>query len=201
MSRPLIAILRGIEPAEAAQMAATLIDAGIDRIEVPLNSPDPLLSIQAMAKSHGAHALIGAGTVLTPKDAAAVAEVGGKLIVSPNTDTDVIKATTALGLQSFPGVLTPSECFAALKAGATGLKVFPSFQMGTEGLKALRAVLPYETQVFMVGGVGPQNFSDWLTAGASGFGIGTSLYKPDRSVEDVGARARELVAAFDSAAI
>ena len=200
MSRPLIAILRGVETSEAAEMAAALIDAGIDRIEVPLNSPDPFKSIKAMVDSHGVTALIGAGTVLTAEDVAHVSRVGGKLVVSPNADAEVIGATVNLGMQSFPGVLTPSECFMALKQGASGLKVFPSFMMGTEGLKALRAVLPYETKVFMVGGVGPDNFSDWLKAGASGFGIGSSLYKPGRSVADVAARAREMVAAYDASA-
>ena len=140
MSRPLIAILRGLEPSEASEMADALIEAGIDRIEVPLNSPQPLDSIAAMAKSHGDRAVIGAGTVLTAEDVANVADVGGQIVVSPNMDLAVIAKTAALGMQSFPGVLTPTECFAALQAGATGLKVFPAFQMGIEGLKALRAV-------------------------------------------------------------
>ena len=200
MSRPLIAILRGVETSEAAAMAGVLIEAGIDRIEVPLNSPTPFDSIAAMVKAHGHDALIGAGTVLSAEDVAHLYRVGGQMVVSPNADREVIKATVNLGMQSFPGVLTPTECFKALKAGATGLKVFPSFMMGTEGLKALRAVLPYETNVFMVGGVGPDNFGDWLKAGASGFGIGSSLYKPGRSVADVAARAREMVTAYDASA-
>ena len=200
MSRPLIAILRGIDRREAADIAAALIEAGIDRIEVPLNSPDPFASIGRMIEAHGSDALIGAGTVLDPEDVRRLADIGGQLVVSPNCDTDVIAETVRLGLQSWPGVLTPTECFAALKAGATGLKVFPAFQMGTEGLKALRAVLPVDCQVFMVGGVGPSNFSEWLRAGANGFGIGSSLYKPGDSADDVGARARDLVAAWDEVA-
>ncbi|MXQ09154.1 2-dehydro-3-deoxy-6-phosphogalactonate aldolase [Alphaproteobacteria bacterium GH1-50] len=200
MSRPLIAILRGIDRREAADVAAALIDAGIDRIEVPLNSPDPFASIGRMIEAHGNDALIGAGTVLDPADVRRLHEIGGQLVVSPNCDTDVIAETVRLGLQSWPGVLTPSECFAALKAGATGLKVFPAFQMGTDGLKALRAVLPVDCQVFMVGGVGPENFADWLAAGANGFGIGSSLYKPGDSVEDIAAKARDLVAAWDEVA-
>lgn len=196
MSLPLIAILRGVTPDEAVPMAGALLNAGIDRIEVPLNSPDPLTSIEKMVQVFGSRALIGAGTVLTPQQAKGVARAGGRLIVSPNCDPDVIAATVAEGLQSWPGVLTPTECFTALKNGATGLKVFPAFQMGTEGLKALRAVLPAETQVFMVGGVGPESFAEWKAAGANGFGLGSNLYKPGKSVEDVEQSAREIVAAW-----
>ncbi len=200
MSRPLIAILRGIEPREAAATAAALIEAGIDRIEVPLNSPQPLESIEAMVAAHADDALIGAGTVLTSDEVKNVYKVGGKLIVSPNTDKRVIEAATNLGMHSFPGVFTPTECFQALGAGADGLKLFPGFLVGTQGLKAIRAVLPKNTQVIVVGGVGPENFADWIAASADGVGLGTWLYKPGTSVADVAARAREAVAAWDEAA-
>lgn len=198
MSLPLIAILRGIDPEEATDIARALIDAGIDRIEVPLNSPSPMTSIARMVEAFGDRALIGAGTVLTTDDVAQVAKAGGKLIVSPNCDADVIRATKSNGMQSFPGVLTPSECFAALQAGADGLKVFPAFQMGIEGLKAVRAVLPVETEVYMVGGVGPENFAEWRRAGASGFGLGSWLYKPGDDVGGIASRAAEAVAAWQA---
>lgn len=198
MSRGVIAILRGVTPDAVEGIGAALIEAGIDRIEVPLNSPDPVDSIARLARAFGSVAQIGAGTVLTVEEVAAVADVGGRMIVSPNTDSAVIRATRAAGLDSFPGVFTPSECFAALAAGATGLKVFPASIMGTEGLKAIRAVLPPGTDVYAVGGVGAADFADWRQAGAAGFGIGSALYKPGDDAAAVAARAHAIVAAWDA---
>lgn len=199
MTLPLIAILRGITPGEASAVANALMDAGISQIEVPLNSPDPLDSIARLVDEFGGDALVGAGTVLTVAEVSAVANAGGKLIVSPNCDTDVIAASKARNMQSWPGVFTPTEAFAALKAGADGLKLFPGSMAGPEGLSAMRAILPKGTKVFAVGGAGPENFALWIKASADGFGLGSALYKPGMTAEDVSARAKDIVAAYQEA--
>lgn len=199
MSRPIIAILRGIQPDEAVPIGKALIDAGIDRIEVPLNSPDPIESIRHLTGAFGSQALIGAGTVLTPEEVRQIPAAGGRLIVSPNFDADVIAETKSLEMHSFPGVFTATECFAALKAGADGLKIFPAFKLGTDGLKALRDVLPTDCPVYAVGGVGASDLADWVAAGADGFGIGGALYKPGMTADEIAAKAKAFVEAYDSA--
>ena len=197
--RPLIAILRGVSTDEAAAMAEVLVAAGITQIEVPLNSPTPFASIAAMKSAVGADAIIGAGTVLSTDDVGRVRDAGGELIVSPNCDQRVIMATKAAGMASWPGVMTPTECFAALKAGADGLKIFPASLLGPDGIKAIRAILPKGTLVYAVGGAGAENFGEWMAASADGFGIGSALYKPGLSVDDVAARAKGMVAAYEAA--
>ena len=196
--RNIIAILRGIRPEEVLAVADALIGEGITKIEVPLNSPDAIASVAALAGRFGGVAVIGAGTVLTPADVDRVHAAGGRLIVSPDANPAVIARTKALGLLSYPGVMTPTECFAALGAGADGLKLFPGSLIGPAGLKALRAVLPEGTEVLAVGGAGPENFAEWFAAGASGFGIGTALYRPGDGAGEVAARAREIVAQYDA---
>lgn len=200
MSLPLVAILRGIAPDEAVPVAKALVEAGITRIEVPLNSPEPFDSIERMATALSDRATIGAGTVLTTADVARLRDVGGQMVVSPNCDPEVISETKRLGMLSYPGVLSPTECFAALAAGADALKVFPAFLMGLDGLKAIRAVLPRETEVYMVGGVDAPEFGTWVAAGASGFGLGSSLYKPGVTAAEIGPKAREIVNAWTSIA-
>ncbi|WP_299724534.1 2-dehydro-3-deoxy-6-phosphogalactonate aldolase [uncultured Tateyamaria sp.] len=200
MSREIIAILRGIAPDEAEAVADALVDAGITRIEVPLNSPQPFDSISKMLLAHGSHAMIGAGTVLDVRDVEKLHKMGAHMVVSPDANATIIVATKQAGMMSFPGVMTPTECFAALQAGADGLKLFPASLLGVEGLKAIGAVLPKGTKAYAVGGVGPANFADWFAAGITGFGIGSALYKPGMSVADVAARAADMVAAYDAGA-
>jgi 2-dehydro-3-deoxyphosphogalactonate aldolase len=199
MSRPLIAILRGIKPSEAVDIAAALLGAGIDRIEVPVNSPDPFESIGKIVEAFGNDALIGAGTILTTVQVDQVAVVGGKLIVSPNCDARVIAHTKAKDMQSWPGVFTPTEAFTALQAGADGLKLFPGSMAGPSGLQAMRAILPVGTQVFAVGGAGPENFDKWIAASADGFGLGSAIYKPGMTAKDVNVAAKAIVTAYDRA--
>ncbi|MCI4666444.1 MAG: 2-dehydro-3-deoxy-6-phosphogalactonate aldolase [Neomegalonema sp.] len=198
MRRNIIAILRGVTPSEAPAIAAALIESGVTRIEVPLNSPSPLESIASLAKAFAGRAEIGAGTVLTPDEVYAVAATGARLIVSPNADPTVIRTVKKLGMTSLPGVFTASECFAALKAGADGLKLFPGDILGTKGLAALRAVTPTHAQLYAVGGVDASNLSAWRAAGADGFGIGSALYKPGFTAATVAEGARALVRAYDS---
>jgi 2-dehydro-3-deoxyphosphogalactonate aldolase len=198
--RPLVAILRGIRPEEAEAAFDALVAAGIGLIEVPLNSPEPLATIAALAKRAGGRAIVGAGTVLTVDEVDAVASAGGWMIVSPNRDDAVIRATKAAGLDSYPGVFTATEALGAIAAGADALKFFPADLLGTSGIKALTAILPKEIPLLAVGGVDAANIAAFLKAGVTGFGIGSSLYKPGMSAGDIGERARAMVAAYDRAA-
>lgn len=195
--RQIIAILRGVRPNEVVPIGQAVLDAGIEKIEVPLNSPDAFDSIALLADAFHDRALIGAGTVLTPQEVVKVHQLGGAMVVSPDCNPDVIKATKALGMLSYPGIFTPTEAFSALRSGADGIKLFPASGIGPAGLAAMLAVLPSGTRSFAVGGVGPDTFAPWIGVGVTGFGIGTGLYKPGFSVADVAARAGDIVTAYD----
>jgi 2-dehydro-3-deoxyphosphogalactonate aldolase len=195
--RHLIAILRGVRPAEMIATCEALIGAGITMIEVPLNSPDPLRSIAEASSEFTDRAAIGAGTVLTADEADAVAEVGGAFVVSPDANMSVIERTRARGMQSYPGVFTPTEAFTAIRAGATGLKFFPAEVLGPTGIRAIKAVLPPAVPLYAVGGANPDNFAEYFAAGCAGFGLGTYIFKPGMTPGDVAARAQAAVAAYD----
>lgn len=195
----LIAILRGLTTEEALEVGQCLYDAGFRSLEVPLNSPDPLATISALRTGIPADCLIGAGTVITVDQVRQCHGAGAQTIVSPNTDTDVIAETVRLGMQSYPGAATPSDAFAAIGAGAQNVKIFPSEQVGINGLKAWTAVIPKEINLIPVGGIAASNMGVWMTAGATGFGIGSSLYTPGIAVDDLRQRAIAMIAAWTSA--
>jgi len=192
---PLVAILRGLHPDEAVAIAGALVEGGFQLIEVPLNSPDPLRSIEALARAFP-QALVGAGTVLTPGDARAVLDAGGRMIVAPNFDAAVVGETVRLGAVALPGVATPSEAFAALAAGAAALKLFPAEMIPPAAVKAVRAVLPPSTRLLPVGGISLDNIEAYRRAGADGFGIGSSLYQPGVTPDEVRRRAQRWSAAW-----
>lgn len=199
MQRPLIAILRGLRPEEAADVTGALIDNGFTAIEIPLNSPDPFRSIEIAARLAPESCLIGAGTVLTVEDVASLDAAGGKLMVSPNADAEVITAARQRSMVTMPGVFTPTEALVAAKAGATGLKFFPASVLGPAGINAIRTILPQDLVIAAVGGVSDANFSDYTSAGITAFGLGSSLYKPGMSAADVATRARATIVAYDKA--
>ena len=190
---PLIAILRGISPEEAEAIGDAVYEGGIRILEVPFNSPDPLRSIELLSKRFGERALVGAGTVLDRADVARVRDAGGRLIVSPDTNPEVVAATAAARMVSCPAFFTPSEAFTALRSGATALKLFPAEGATPAMLKAQLAVLPKNVTVLIVGGIQPDNMRPWLDAGATGFGLGSGLYKPGQSPADTLQKARAYV--------
>lgn len=199
LRRGLVAILRGLTPDEAMPMAHAIHAAGIEAIEVPLNSPEPFVSIARIVEALQASALIGAGTVLTAADVDNLAQAGGRLLVSPNIDADVMSQAAKHGLVTMPGVFTPSEAFQAIQLGASALKFFPASVLGPAGINAMRAVLPKDAIVGAVGGVSEPDFAGYKAAGVSVFGLGSSLFKPGMTVAQVKARAEAAVAAWDAA--
>ena len=193
---PLVAILRGLTPDEAEATARTLYDGGFRLIEVPLNSPQPFDSIAAIRKLLPSDALVGAGTVMTAEQVSQLADLGAELVVMPHADTEIIRATKALGMVSLPGVTTPTEAFAALKAGADALKLFPAELIGPQVVKAMRAVLPPDVRLLPVGGITPGAMKPYLEAGVAGFGLGSALYTPGMPLEQIAERADQFVAAW-----
>jgi 2-dehydro-3-deoxyphosphogalactonate aldolase len=193
---PLVAILRGVRPDECVDIVAALDRAGIAIVEVPLNSPDPVESIGRLAERFGTHMLIGAGTVMTSRQVAEIADAGGRLIVTPHAAAPVVEAAKARGMLACPGIFTPSEAFAMLERGADALKLFPAEAASPAVLKAMRAVLPAGTAVLPVGGIDAANIPAWRAAGAAGFGIGSSIYQPGDDAATVEAKARKLIAAL-----
>ena len=193
---PLVAILRGLRPDEALGVGEMIIKAGFKILEVPLNSPDPFDSIEAMAQAFKGRAIVGAGTVLKVADVERLAKVGGQICISPNANVDVIRAAKAAGLISFPAFFTPTEAFSAIDAGADAIKLFPAELAGPAGLKAMKAVLPKALPVFPVGGVTADNMHTYLEVGAKGFGIGTAVFKPGDSAEIVYKKAKTFTEAW-----
>jgi len=199
VKRPLIAILRGVHPDEAEIVVETLIDGGFELIEVPLNSPDPLVSIERVCKRFGKHCRIGAGTVLSASDCARVADVGGRLMVSPNVDPDVLATATARQLVTMPGVFSPTEALLAVRCGASALKFFPASVLGPSGIAAQLAVLPKDTVVGAVGGVSEKNLAAYVAVGIRCFGLGSSVYRPGITPSEVREAARTTIEAYDRA--
>lgn len=195
--RPIIAILRGIRPIEAESVAEILIDSGIKIIEVPLNSPSPIETLNRMVKFHSNAGIFGAGTVLNIEQVEEVHSTGAKLIVSPNTNVDVIKKTKELGMISIPGCYTATEALIALESGADGLKFFPAFQMDSLGFQALSAILPSDIMSFAVGGIDTGDFEKWLSVNITGFGLGSSLYKPGLDLTKIRKKTEEVIKVFD----
>lgn len=199
MKRPLVAILRGVKPAEAEGIVSVLIESGMTAIEIPLNSPDPFRSIEIAVKTAAAGVLIGAGTVLTTEDVARLDGVGGRLMVAPNIDPDVIAEARKRGMVTMPGVFTPTEALRAARAGVSSLKFFPASVLGASGIAAIRAVLPPDLMIAAVGGVSDKNFAEYSKAGIHAFGLGSNLYKPGMTATEVAARARVSIQAYDAA--
>lgn len=199
MKYPLVAILRGLKPEEVPATVEALLEAGLRAIEIPLNSPDPFRSIETAAKMAPADALIGAGTVLTVADVERLEQAGGRLFVSPNVDAPVLAHAVGKGMVTLPGVFTPTEALLAARTGATGLKFFPASVLGVSGINAIRAVLPPDVTVAAVGGVSDENFADYAKGGIRVFGLGSSLYKPGMTADEVGRRAKATVAAYERA--
>lgn len=199
LKRPLVAILRGIGPDETPGIIDALLEAGFEAIEIPLNSPDPFRSVELAARRAPSGCLIGAGTVLTVADVTRLADCGGRLMVSPNVDAEVIKAASARGMVTMPGVFTASEALAAFAAGASALKFFPASALGPSGIAAIRTILPPDLEIGAVGGVSERDFEAYAKVGVRTFGLGSSLYKPGATAAEITIKARAVIAAYDSA--